>query len=430
MRRLGPLVGAALPRAPTVVTETPVAPPGTESRTPEWPPALWSATLYYAQGLPFGLVRQLAVVFFRDQGASLQSLGLVSLYGLPWTLKFLWSPWVDTVGSRRRWVVTMQAALTVNVGGLTLMIARGAGPRAAALALLLTAVLSATHDVASDGFYLEALDRTGQARFSGWIVAAYRLALLTAGGFLVSLAGTASWAHVFLVAALILAVLTLWHGIVLPRPGRPEPPAGQVGSPKMLDAFRSFLGLPGIAIALAFVVLFKLGDALLFGMSTPFLLDAGMTKGQLGAASGIFGTIAAIGAGMGGGWFISKYSLRRGLWYFGFVQNVAILVYALVAWVHPGLWGLTVAVIIEQAAAGLGTAAYSNFLMRQNRPQFKATHYAIVTGMMSLTTMLGGAISGFGAQAYGYAWFFTLAFVASLPGLLLVPFVARRPECR
>ena len=112
------------------------------------------------------------------------------------------------------------------------------------------------------------------------------------------------------------------------------------------------------------------------------------------------------------------------------MQNVAIPVYAVVAWTHPGLWGLTAAVILEQAAAGLGTAAYSNFLMRQNRPEFKATHYAIVTGMMALTTMLGGTISGFGAQAYGYAWFFTLAFVASVPGLLLIPVVARRPECR
>jgi PAT family beta-lactamase induction signal transducer AmpG len=412
------------------MTPRPDATAGIEGRSPEWSPALWSATLYYAQGLPFGLVRQLAVVFFRDQGASLQSLGLVSLYGLPWTLKFLWSPWIDTVGTRRRWVVAMQAALTASTGGLALVIAMGASPRVAALAFLATAVLSATHDVASDGFYLDALDRADQAKFSGWIVAAYRLALLTAGGLLVALAGAVSWASVFLVAALVLATLTLWHWAVLPRPDRLQPPAARSGSPRTLEAFRSFLRLPGITVAMAFVILFKLGDALLFGMSTPFLLDAGMTKGQLGVASGVFGTIAAIGAGMAGGWFISKYSLRRGLWCFGFVQNVAIPVYAVVAWTHPGLWGLTAAVILEQAAAGLGTAAYSNFLMRQNRPEFKATHYAIVTGMMALTTMLGGTISGFGAQAYGYAWFFTLAFVASVPGLLLIPVVARRPECR
>ena len=105
----------------------------------EYPPALWSATLYYAQGLPFSLVRQLAVVFFKDQGVSLQALGLVSLYGLPWTLKFLWSPWIDTVGTRRRWVVVMQGALTVGVGGLTLAIARQARVQGVALGFLVVA---------------------------------------------------------------------------------------------------------------------------------------------------------------------------------------------------------------------------------------------------------------------------------------------------
>jgi PAT family beta-lactamase induction signal transducer AmpG len=146
--------------------------------------------------------------------------------------------------------------------------------------------------------------------------------------------------------------------------------------------------------------------------------------------AGVVGTIVAIGAGMLGGWFISRYSLRRGLWCFGLAQNLAIPVYALVAWTHAGLWALSAAIIVEQAAAALGTAAYSNFLMRQNHPDFKATHYAIATGMMAFTTMLGGSLSGFGAHTYGYATFFTLAFIASVPGLLLIPFAARRPECR
>jgi MFS transporter, PAT family, beta-lactamase induction signal transducer AmpG len=402
-------------------------------RSSRFSPAVWSATLYFAQGLPFSLVRQLSVVFFRDQGVSLQSLGLVSLYGLPWTLKFLWAPWVDTKGTRRRWVVAMQGALGMAVGGLALVVAAGLRPSAAAAVLLGIAVVAATHDIASDGFYLEALDRAGQARFSGWVVAAYRLALLTGGGLLVSLAGMLSWAAVFLTAALLLMGLALWHGVALPRPASVVEPVGaqrRASASKTLEAFRSFLRLPGIALAVAFIVLFKLGDALLFGMSTPFLLDAGMTKGQLGVTAGVFGTLMAIGAGMAGGWFISKYTLRRGLWCFGLIQSLAIPVYALVAWTHAGLWALSAAIIVEQAAAALGTAAYSNFLMRQNHPDFKATHYAIATGMMAFTTMLGGALSGFGAEAYGYALFFTLAFGASIPGLLLIPFVARRPECQ
>src|SRR5262249_28842716 len=194
-------------------------------------------------------------------------------------------------------------------------LAVGAGiPAAAAAAVILVvAVLSATHDIASDGFYLEALDRADQARFSGWIVAAYRLALLTGGGLLGSIARTVSWAVVFLLAALTLGGLALWHGGVLPRPDPALEPDG-VERPALLsrtvEAFHSFLRLPGIALAVAFIVFFKLGDALLFGMSTPFLLDAGMTKAQLGVAAGVLGAGVAIGRGMAGGGVLSVVHLE------------------------------------------------------------------------------------------------------------------------
>ena len=198
----------------------------------------------------------------------------------------------------------------------------------------------------------------------------------------------------------------------------------------MAEGFRTFLLLPGIYQAIAFIILFKIGDALLFGMSTPFLLDAGMTKAQLGFFVGVIGVACAISASIGGGWFISRYRLRRGLWIFGIVQSFAIPVYALVAWAHGGLWTLVAAMIVEQIAAGLGTAAYSNFLMRQVNPNYKATHYSIVTGLMSLVTMMSGVMSGYGASHFGYATFFILAFVASLTGLIMIPFVAKRPECQ
>jgi PAT family beta-lactamase induction signal transducer AmpG len=389
--------------------------------------AIWSGTLYYAQGLPFSIIRQMSVVFFKDQGVSLQSLGLVSLYGIPWTFKFLWSPFVDSVATKRKWVIVMEAALALSIAFLASTVSMGITPQTAAVFFLVMAVLSATHDIATDGFYLEALNKDDQAKYSGWIVAAYRLAMLTGSGFLVSLSGKLGWGSTFGVAAFIFGALTVWHFFVLPQPQKVE---GSIKKLDMVAGFKSFLKLPGIASAIGFIVLFKLGDALLFGMSTPFLLDAGMTKAELGVASGVFGTIAAIVASMAGGWFIARYKLRRGLWVFGIVQNFAIPIYALVAWMKPGAWALTGAIIVEQIAAGLGTAAYSNFVMRQNNQKFKATHYAIATGMMSFTMMLGGAISGFGAQRYGYAVFFTLAFVASVPGLILIPFIARRPECQ
>lgn len=396
-------------------------------------PARWSTTLYYAQGLPFSIVRQMTVVFFKDRGASLSSLGFVSLFGIPWTFKFFWSPFIDAFLTKRKWVLIMEFLLTAAIACLAGSISLGASNQVLAGIFLIIAFISATHDIATDGFYLEVLDKNQQAAYSGWIVAAYRLAMVTGGGLLVSLSGQLNWVSAFGAAALIFLMLSLWHFFILPRPS-PRPSTNASGpSPdfvKLADGFRTFLKLPGIGLAVAFIILFKLGDALLFGMSTPFLLDAGMSKTELGLYSGVFGIGAAIVASISGGWFISKFGLRRGLWVFGIFQNFAIPLYAFVAWVRADTWLLVVAIIVEQVAAGLGTAAYNNFLMRQVHPDFKATHYAIATGMMSLTTMLGGVLSGFGAKNFGYAMFFTLAFLASLPGLILVPLVARRPECQ
>jgi PAT family beta-lactamase induction signal transducer AmpG len=394
--------------------------------------ALWSATLYYAQGLPFSIVRQMSVVYFKDQGVSLQSLGHVALYGIPWTFKFLWSPIVDTFLTRRRWVILMEVLLASALGMLASIVQmQGSAPsqvKVVAFAFLIVAFLSATHDIAVDAFYLEALDRNDQAKFSGWIVASYRLAMLTGSGLLISFAGKFSWGFAFGAACGIFILISIWHSFFLPDPLRKNQSAQNLST--MLEGFRAFLKLPRVFQAICFIILFKLGDALLFGMSTPFLLDAGMTKTQLGTVVGIFGTISAITASICGGWFISKYKLRRGLWVFGIIQALAIPVYAIVATIHGTLTTLVVAVIIEQIAAGFGTAAYTNFVMRQNNPNYKATHYAVATGLMSLTTMLGGELSGHGAAHFGYATFFTLAFFASLPGLAMVPFVARRPECQ
>jgi PAT family beta-lactamase induction signal transducer AmpG len=402
--------------------------------------SLWTASLYYAQGLPFSIVRQMSVVFFKDQGVSLQSLGHVALYGLPWTLKFLWAPIVDTFLTRKRWVILMEMLLIASFA-LLATVAQLAGHinpfgfstvQIAAYVFLLIAVYSATHDIAIDAFYLEALDKSEQAKFSGWIVASYRLAMLTGSGILISIAGKFGWGAAFGAACIIFICLLIWHSIYLPqlKPTNLERRPRGHELKKMAEGFKTFFKLPGIYQAIAFIIFFKLGDALLFGMSTPFLLDAGMTKTQLGFVVGVVGTIAAISASIFGGWFISKYKLRRGLWIFGIIQNLTIPVYAIIASVKGPFWTLVVGVIVEQIAAGLGTAAYANFVMRQNDPNYKATHYAVATGLMSLTTMMGGELSGRGAQHFGYATFFTLAFFASIPGLALIPFIARRPECQ
>lgn len=390
----------------------------------------WVVSLYYCQGLPFSLVRQVSVVFFKDQGVSLGSLGLTALYGIPWTFKFLWGPFVDRFSTKRKWILVMELLLGAVLGFISLSILNGGSVKFIAALFLVIAFIAATHDIAIDGFYIEALPKDKQAKYSGFWQMGFRLALLTGSGLLVGISKTLPWWEIFGMASIFFILIRFWHGFILPVPEAVMRKGADAKKIPIIESFHTFLQLPGIGLAIAFFILFKVGDALLFGMSTPFLLDIGVQKQQLGIISGGFGVTSAIVATIFGGWFISKYSLRKGLYIFGFVQSLAIPVYAFVAWRTPNIYVIGLAVVIEQISAGLGSSAYANFMMRQINPKYRASHYAIGSSLMSLTTMLAGAISGFGAQKYGYFVFFLLAFVASLPGVILIPFVARRPECR
>jgi PAT family beta-lactamase induction signal transducer AmpG len=188
----------------------------------------WVVTTYFAEGFPYSLVRQISTVFFKDAGASLQAIGLTSLYGLPWTLKFLWGPLVDTYATKRRWLVAAELVLT---GLAVAMAVASVWPTAllvASVVFLLIAFASATHDIAIDGYYLEALDRTQQARFVGFQAMAYRLALIAGGGGVVAFSGLTSWPAAFLLAAAVLGGLLATHALFLPRIEASRTPAREL----------------------------------------------------------------------------------------------------------------------------------------------------------------------------------------------------------
>jgi PAT family beta-lactamase induction signal transducer AmpG len=293
----------------------------------------------------------------------------------------------------------------------------------------LVAIVSATHDIAIDGFYLDNFENQERAKYSGWGPMGNRLAYLTGGGLLMGLAGKMGWATSFGAAFLIFVALYIWHFKMLPKQSKQVANSNGI-SQSYKEGVKAFFKLPGIKLAISFILLFKVGDALLFGMSSVFLREAGMSKLELGFYSGALGMVASVLASLSGGWMISKFGLRKMLWVFAFIQNLAIPIYAWAAYYKVSVPWLGASLVAEQIAAGWGGAAYSNFLMRQIDPRYRATHYAISTSLMSFTTMACGALSGFAAAKYGFANFFMLAFVASLPGMLLVPFVAKRPECQ
>jgi PAT family beta-lactamase induction signal transducer AmpG len=383
----------------------------------------WAISTYFAEGLPFSIIHQVSAELFTAFGASLAVVGYTSLYGLASNLKFLWSPLVDRYGTLRRWIVAVELLLAA----VLVVIATRASPdrlRSVGLALVLVAFLSATQDIAVDGYYLAALDKPAQASLSGTRVGAYRVALLVGKSGLVALAGFTSWSVCFLAAAAIMASLSAFHAFAL-RPIRGTASAKKSDTPGPLGAvrafvgsFRSFLAKPRIVATLAFILAFKAGDALMFNMSVPFMKSLGLDtdmRGVLSAPS----LIASVAGTMAGGFAIRRLSLARTIVPITFLQCVAIPLYALLATLRPSFAAIAVAVSIEQFVAGIGNAALLVFLMRRAEGEHKTAHFAIGTALMTVPTTLAGLVSGDLAQALGFTSFFLLAFVLALPGVLI-----------
>jgi PAT family beta-lactamase induction signal transducer AmpG len=208
-------------------------------------PHVWTVSSYFAEGFPYSVVNNLADLFFTEQKATLQQIGLTSMFHLPWNLKFLVGPFVDAYATKRRWLIGLEVLLTMALVALAVCASLSTVLVAAAAAFLIVGVLSAVHDIAIDGFYLEALDKDGQARFVGYRAPAYRAAIVVVTGPIVVFAKQAGWAPAFAVCALIMAALLGLHLLILPRTETPKAPLGAL--------VRSALSLPILLAGLAIV---------------------------------------------------------------------------------------------------------------------------------------------------------------------------------
>jgi MFS transporter, PAT family, beta-lactamase induction signal transducer AmpG len=321
---------------------------------------------------------------------------------------------------------------------------------------LTTAFLSATHDIAIDGYYLDILDKSGQAAYSGIRVTAYRIAMVLAGGVLVMLAGgggkpvpmdlllfhvvmpgfLTGWSTALCLGAGLFLIIFAFHLVYLPhRPAALPYAQGATAAPlekkSFMDAFSSYLDQKRIVIVLLFIIFFRIGDFLWKPMSKLFLLDIGVSVSQIGFLQGVVGIIATILGSITGGIYIAKKGLTRGLWVLGAIQSVTLLLYAYLAIVHKvlpkgsqisGAGFLHVGVInaFENFAYGLGTIAFVNFLMRTCKKEYTATHYAIATSLMALSTATASFFSGFLQGKMGYMHFFIFCFLCSIPGLIII----------
>jgi PAT family beta-lactamase induction signal transducer AmpG len=389
----------------------------------------WVAVLYFAEGFPFGIVNDALPIFFRMHGIRLADIGLLSLVGLPWTLKFLWAPAVDLWGRRRTWVVGCQMLLTLGL--LTILAVDPSHVGATLWAVLLgLALFSATQDIAVDAYTIELLDEAEMGPANGIRVTAYRVALIAAGGLFVALAGLVGWPAAFGGAAALMAVCSLLSCRLPHAP--PHPVAGATATSR-IDALeqavwtplQQFVARPGFPAVVLFVLTFKLGDMALGPMVRPFWVDRHFTPLQIGAVPGTLGVMGTILGALLGGGLTSRWGTFRALWVLGIAQAASNLVYALAAALPPSTALMYTASIVESLCGGLGTAPFLAFLMSICDKAHAATQYALLSALFGLTRVVAGTMSGWATEGIGYAAYFTLTFFLAWPALLLLPWIRR-----
>ncbi len=401
-------------------------------------PWAWIPALYFAQGIPYVVVMTLSTVVYKNLGVSNTDIALYTswLY-LPWVIKPLWSPLVDMFGTKRRWIVTLQFVIGVAFALVALTLP---GPQFFRLSLAvfwLMAFASATHDIAADGFYLLALPPGQQSAFVGVRSTFYRLASLSAQGGLVYLAGlwqektgsvTQSWAMVFGLLAAVFIAVGVHHAFALPRPATDQPTAGGGGLARdFLGVFAAFLRKPGIPTILAFLLLYRLGEAQALKLLSPFLLDArdkgglGLSTREVGIVYGTVGIAALTLGGLLGGWAISRRGLKAMLWPMILATHAPIAVFLLLELYQPSnLWLIGTGLAVEQFGYGFGFTAYMLYMMLVADGPHKTAHYAICTGFMALGMMLPGMAAGWIEDQIGYVKFFAWVLLCTVPSFIVV----------
>ncbi len=377
----------------------------------------WVSLLYFAEGFPFGVVFDFLPVYFRVHGVSLTDLGLMRLLNLPWTLKVLWSPLVDRLGTRQLWIAS---CLTIMAGLLFFMPQVDPTNPVTLLwvALLLFTVASATQDVAIDAYTIELMDKGEEGAANSVRISAYRVALIAAGGGLLMLADRAGWPITFYLAGCIMLLLAVVVSLS-PRTGvRSESEPGEWFAPII-----AWLKRPGAPIVFLFVLTYKLGDSAMGPMVKPFWVDSGLSLDDIALVSTTFGVFATIAGAMLGGILTTRWGLSRALLILGLLQMVSNLGYAAVAASGIGRYGIYSASMFESFTGGLGNAAFMSFMMRACDKKTAATEFALLSATFAFTRDLAGAVSGWAATHFGYAAYFTFTAFLALPAFGLLPFL-------
>ena len=424
--------------------DTIAAPTSTRNPMPAWLAPLLTRKMLiciftgFSSGLPLFLLLNLLPAWLKTEGIGLKEIGLFALIQFPYTWKFLWSPLMDRyalpwLGRRRSWMAVSHVALVaciVWLGSLSPKESLGT----IALVTICVALLSATLDIALDAYRRELLDDVELGLGNSVHVNAYKVAGLIPGSLSLLLADRLPWFEVFAITSLFMLpglVMTLLVRELVRAVAPPKTLRAAVVEP-----FREFIGRQGwkaAAMVLGFIFLYKLGDSLCTALATPFYLEMGFTKSEIGLVAKNAGLWPSVIGGLIGGLWMVKLGINRALWIFGVMQAVAILGFAALAWVGPGvstpatpdrLVLLAGVIGIEAFGVGLGTAAFVAFIARTTHPAYTATQLALFTSLAAVPRTFINASAGWLVAAFGWFDFFLLCFVLAVPGMLLLVKVA------
>ena len=404
-------------------------------------PWWWVPTLYFAEAVPLVVVTFLTTVMYKRLDVPNRDITLIAgwLY-LPWVIKPLWSMVVEGTSTRRRWTLATEVLVAVGLGVLAIVVGWAESIPATIVVVAALAFLAATHVVAADGVYLAALDDRQQAFFVGIRATSYRIANVLGRGLLVMLAGgietatgdvRAAWRWVYAILGVVFLATAGYHAAVLPLPAADRRHEGPVLSFAALgQPVLSFFRKPGIARMLAFLLLYRLAEAQLVSLVSPFLLDdrgrggLGLTTSEVGFVYGTLGIAMLSLGGILGGMLVARDGLGRWLWPMALAINLPNLAYVWLAFAQPeSLWAISLAVGFEQFGYGFGFTAYMVYCMVVARGDHQTVHYALCTGFMAAGMMLPGMASGWIQEQVGYPSFFLWVMVATIPGLVATAFI-------
>jgi len=402
-------------------------------------PWFWIPTLYFAEGLPYVIIMTVSVIMYKNLGISNSDIALYTswLY-LPWVIKPFWSPIIDMFKTKRWWILTMQILLGGGLAGVAFAIPTTLFFQISLAVFWLLAFSSATHDIAADGFYMIALDEHNQSLFVGIRSTFYRIASIMGQGIVVMIAGylekyyetATAWSYTFLGIAILILLISIYHYFSLPKISSDKAIRNGNELNTFIHTFISFFQKKQIGIALLFMLIYRLGEAQLVKIASPFLLDSAEAGGlslsttEVGFIYGTIGVIALTLGGILGGIVVATSGIGKWKWPMILCMNIPNLVYVYLSIFTPVQYWITCTCIaLEQFGYGFGFTLYMLYLIYFAQGENKTAHYAICTGIMAIGMMLPGMVSGYIQEAIGYQNFFIWVCICTIPSFIVLKYL-------